>query len=47
MLGPRLMTIHNLHYYQQLMREMREAIDADRFNAFVADFHARRARGID
>ncbi|WP_374404378.1 tRNA guanosine(34) transglycosylase Tgt [Niveibacterium sp.] len=47
MLGPRLMTIHNLYYYQQLMREMREAIDADRFNAFVADFHTRRARGID
>ncbi|MCX9156910.1 tRNA guanosine(34) transglycosylase Tgt [Niveibacterium sp. 24ML] len=47
MLGPRLMTIHNLYYYQQLMREMREAIDADRFDAFVPDFHARRARGID
>jgi queuine tRNA-ribosyltransferase len=46
-LGARLMTIHNLYYYQQLMREMREAIDADRFTAFVADFHARRARGID
>ena len=46
-LGARLMTIHNLHYYQQLMREMREAIEADRFEAFVADFHQRRARGTD
>ncbi len=46
-LGARLMTIHNLYYYQQLMREMREAIDAERFAAFVAEFHARRAHGID
>lgn len=46
-LGARLMTLHNLHYYQQLMREMREAIDQDRFQAFVHSFHARRARGID
>ncbi|GAA5160816.1 tRNA guanosine(34) transglycosylase Tgt [Viridibacterium curvum] len=45
MLGPRLMTIHNLHYYQQLMREMREAIDGDRFAEFTVEFAARRARG--
>ena len=45
-LGARLNTIHNLHYYLQLMREMRAAIDADRFPAFVAQFHADRARGI-
>jgi queuine tRNA-ribosyltransferase len=41
-LGARLNTIHNLFYYQQLMREMREAIDAGTFTAFVADFHAKR-----
>jgi queuine tRNA-ribosyltransferase len=41
-LGARLNTIHNLFYYQQLMREMREAIDAGTFAAFVADFHAKR-----
>jgi queuine tRNA-ribosyltransferase len=46
-LGARLMTIHNLYYYQQLMREMREAIDQQGFSAFVADFHNRRGRGID
>jgi queuine tRNA-ribosyltransferase len=38
-LGARLNTIHNLRYYQTLMREIREAIDAGRF----ADY-ANRAR---
>ena len=46
MLGPRLNTIHNLHYYLQLMREMRAAIEAGRFADFVAQFHADRARGV-
>ncbi|SIN78038.1 tRNA-guanine transglycosylase [Sulfurivirga caldicuralii] len=41
-LGARLNTIHNLHYYQHLMRQMREAIEAGTFEAFVADFYARR-----
>ncbi|MBC7514712.1 MAG: tRNA guanosine(34) transglycosylase Tgt [Herminiimonas sp.] len=45
-LGARLNTIHNLHYYLDLMRQMREALDADAFPAFVARFHADRARGI-
>jgi tRNA-guanine family transglycosylase len=30
MLGPMLATIHNLHYYLNLMREVREALDAAR-----------------
>ncbi len=47
MLGARLMTIHNLYYYQQLMREMREAIDREHFAAFMTDFHSRRSKGID
>ncbi|MBF0126412.1 MAG: tRNA guanosine(34) transglycosylase Tgt [Magnetococcales bacterium] len=42
-LGHRLMTMHNLYYYQDLMSEMREAIVQDRFAAFVTAFHARRA----
>ena len=42
-LGSRLNTIHNLYYYQKLMREMREAIDAGRFADFVTDFYAKRA----
>lgn len=41
-LGARLNTIHNLHYYQQLMRELREALEQDRLEAYVADFYARR-----
>ncbi|MFC7289790.1 tRNA guanosine(34) transglycosylase Tgt [Herminiimonas glaciei] len=44
-LGARLNTIHNLHYYLDLMREMREAISEGRFQLFVVQFHADRARG--
>jgi queuine tRNA-ribosyltransferase len=40
-----LMTWHNLHYYQVLMSEMREAISAGRFDAWEAGFHAERAQG--
>jgi queuine tRNA-ribosyltransferase len=40
MLGARLNTLHNLHYYQRLMRRMREAIEAGRFEAFAAGFLA-------
>ena len=47
MLGPMLASIHNLHYYLNLMREVREALDAGRFVAFAEDFHAQRARGVD
>ena len=42
-LGARLNTIHNLHYYQQLMGEIRAAIEADAFEVFVAAFHQARA----
>jgi queuine tRNA-ribosyltransferase len=45
-LGARLNTIHNLHYYLQLMREMRAAIDDGRFQAFTVQFQADRARGV-
>jgi queuine tRNA-ribosyltransferase len=41
-LAPRLMTLHNLHFYQSVMRAMREAIEAGRFGAWAADFLARR-----
>jgi queuine tRNA-ribosyltransferase len=40
MLGPRLNTLHNLHYYQRLMRRMREAIEQDRFGAWSREFLA-------
>lgn len=45
-LGAQLGTIHNLHYYLQLMNDMRDAIENDRFNEFTAQFHAERQRGI-
>ena len=46
MLGPMLASIHNLHYYLNLMQEVRDALEARRFSAFVAQFHADRARGV-
>ncbi|MBC7730397.1 MAG: tRNA guanosine(34) transglycosylase Tgt [Bacteriovorax sp.] len=46
MLGPMLASIHNLHYYVNLMREVREALDAGTFAAFVQRFSADRARGV-
>ena len=39
-LGARLNTIHNLFYYQQLMRDIRNAIENDRFDEFVDQFYA-------
>ena len=47
MLGPMLATIHNLHYYLNLMQEMRDALDGARFEAFRVQFKADRARGVD
>jgi queuine tRNA-ribosyltransferase len=43
MLGPQLATIHNLHYYQELMAGLRGAIAAGSLADFVAAFHAARA----
>lgn len=40
MLGPRLGTIHNLHYYQSLMARIREAIKADTLPALAAEIKA-------
>jgi queuine tRNA-ribosyltransferase len=36
-LGARLATIHNLHFYLALMRDARAAIEAGRFAAFAAE----------
>ena len=38
-----LLTWHNLHYYQELMAQMRCAIEEQRFAEFAAEFHALRA----
>lgn len=45
MISGMLLTWHNLHYYQQIMQQMREAIAAGNLDAWVAGFHAMRARG--
>ncbi len=39
-LGSRLNTIHNLFYYQQLMHDIRSAIEEDRFDTFADGFYA-------
>ena len=44
-LGETLMTIHNLHFYQDLMRAIRAAIEADRFAAWKQEFLTRYAGG--
>ena len=44
MLGAHLATIHNLHYYQSLMRGLRTAISRGKLADFVVDFY--RKRGI-
>ena len=41
-LGARLNTIHNLHYYQVLMQSMRNAIETGTFEAFKQEFAAKR-----
>jgi len=38
----RLGTIHNLYYYLDLMKQMREAITEGRFESFKADFYKKR-----
>ncbi len=44
MLGARLNTVHNLHYYQKLMRDMRAAIAAGSFASFVDEFYRLRTQ---
>jgi queuine tRNA-ribosyltransferase len=46
MLGPMLTTIHNLHYYLNLMTEVRAALEAATFPSFQAQFKQERARGV-
>lgn len=45
-LGARLNTLHNLHYYQQLMAQLRTAIEAGKLAEFVAEFYAKRAQAV-
>jgi queuine tRNA-ribosyltransferase len=46
MLGPMLTTIHNLHYYLNLMQEVRAALEAGSFSSFQTQFKQARARGV-
>ncbi|WLF84429.1 tRNA guanosine(34) transglycosylase Tgt [Moraxella sp. ZY210820] len=46
MLASMLGTIHNLRYYQRLMEMIRQALDEDKFDEFVADFYARRGLNV-
>ena len=46
MLGPMLASIHNLHYYLNLMREIRAALDVGAFAQFRDRFGSERARGV-
>ena len=46
MLGAMLSSIYNLHYYLNLMQEVRDALDAGRFGAFVLQFKQDRQRGV-
>lgn len=43
-LGARLNTIHNLYYYQELMRQIRTALDNGTFATFVQEFYALRGK---
>jgi len=42
-LGSHLNTLHNLYYYQQLMSEIRIAIEAGQFGEYVQEFQANAA----
>ena len=44
-IGSMLMTWHNLHYYQELMQGLRDAVAGARLAGFVKAFHALRAAG--
>ena len=46
-LGSRLNTLHNLHFYLDLMRTLREAIAAGRLSAFVDSYLSGRRKATD
>ncbi len=47
MLGPTLLSIHNLTYYQRLLADARRAIEADRFEEFRVGKMRGWGRGND
>jgi len=44
-LGSRLNTIHNVRFYLRLMRDIRAAIEADRFDQFATEFYQLQSQG--
>ena len=47
MLGPRLCTIHNLHYYQRLMQDLRASIEAGTLAEAVAALREAYTQGAE
>ena len=45
-LGARLNTVHNLFYYQQLMRELRNAIEAEALAQYIQEFYAQQSMSV-
>jgi len=45
-LGAQLNTIHNLRFYQTLMSEIRQALDDDRWDAFVKAFYHKQGKSV-
>jgi len=45
-LGAQLNTIHNIHYYLNLMSEIRAALEQDQFPRFIEEFRKNRAIGV-
>lgn len=45
-LGARLNTIHNLHFYVHLMASMRESLENETFSDFLAEFYAKRQKTV-
>ena len=45
-LGSRLNTIHNLHYYQYVMAGLRDAISKGKLDKFVTEFYAKRDQSV-
>jgi queuine tRNA-ribosyltransferase len=46
-LASQLATIHNLHHYQVLMSDLRDAIARGGFESWAAEFHRQRSPGLE
>jgi queuine tRNA-ribosyltransferase len=46
LLGHRLVSLHNIHFYLEIMRSLRQAIAQDRFTEFKKEFFAHYQRGV-